>query len=75
MQALLSDLAGEPDFCAELLEAVWDVQSGRTDEWSMNYNAYGVEVRSGGAHVMFLGDSCSVPLALLEAAVARRVGL
>ncbi len=78
VKALLSDLAGLPDNAAELPEAVWDVQSGRVAEWSMNYNVYGVEVLPGGARVTFGWsdpDACSVPLDVLAAVVAAHLRL
>jgi hypothetical protein len=74
-RALLSDLAGWPDFAAELLEAVRGVQSGRVAEWSMRYNAYGVEVRPTGARVTFLDDSCPVPLDLLATVLTKHLRL
>lgn len=75
-RALLTDLAGDPDSAAELLEAVWDVQAGRVSEWSMQYNVYGVEVRPGGARVTFNGDpddGCPVPLDVLAVVVSRHL--
>jgi hypothetical protein len=70
---LLTDLAGQSDFATELLAAVWDVQSGRVAEWSMNYNVFGVEIRPDGARVTFLDDSCPVPLAVLAAVVGKHL--
>ena len=62
---MLSDLAGEPDFASELLEAVWDVQSGRFADWSMGYNAYSVELLPTGAIIRFLDDAALIPLYVL----------
>jgi hypothetical protein len=53
VRGLLTDLAGVPNFAAELLAAVWDVQAGRVAEWSMQYNVYGVEMRPDGARITF----------------------
>lgn len=64
-RALLTDLAGAPEFAAELLEAVRDVQAGRITDWSMQYNAYGVQVSTDGAKVTFMGESCAVPLEVI----------
>ncbi len=75
VKALLSDLAGWPDNATELLEAVWDVQSGRLTEYSMNYNVYRIEVLPAGARVMFIDDSCQVSLELLASVVARHLQL
>ena len=73
-RALLTDLAGCPTHATELLEAVWDVESGRVEEWSMNYNVFGVELRSDGARIAFLDDSTSMPLAVLAAVVIEHLG-
>ncbi|HEY1191454.1 MAG TPA: hypothetical protein VGE74_27715 [Gemmata sp.] len=74
-RALLSDLAGHPHFAAELLQAVWDVQSGRFAEWSVGYNVYGIEVLPGGATVRFLEDAAPVPLDVLVGVLADHLGL
>lgn len=78
VRALLSDLAGWPDSAAELLEAVWDVQTGRVSEWGMQYNVYGVQVRPGGARVTFNGDDndgCPIPLEVLATIVSKHLRL
>jgi hypothetical protein len=74
-KALLTDLAGWPDCTADLLEAVWDVQSGRASEWVMNYNVYTVVVQPDGAMVTFQEYSCRVPLGVLETVIAEHLGV
>jgi hypothetical protein len=74
-RALLSDLAGRPHCAVELLQAVWDVQSGRFAEWSMGYNVYGVELLPAGAAIRFLDDTAPVPLDVLAEVLADHLGL
>jgi hypothetical protein len=76
VRALLTDLAGDADSAAELLEAVRDVLADRLPEWSMQYNVYGINVRLIGARVTFNGnpdDGCPVPLDVLAAIVGRHL--
>lgn len=72
---LLSDLAGSHENSLELLEAVWDIQSGRLSEWSTTYNVYRVEIWRSCARITFLGDWCELPLHVLESAVGKRLDL
>jgi len=58
---------------------VWDVQSGRIPECSMQFNVYGVELQPVGALVTFFGysapEACSVPLDMLAAVLCKHLGL
>ena len=72
-RSLLTDLAGRSDLAIELLEAVWDVESGRVEEWTMNYYVFGVKLRPVGARITFLGDSSAVPLRDLAAVVIEHL--
>ena len=76
-QALLSDLAGLPQVCAEILQAIEDVKNGRIPEWSASYNVYLVEAQNNGARITFCtkcdgtDDNCLVPLEVLAAVVEQ----
>lgn len=74
-RALLTDLAGELDVAAEILEGAWDVQAGRLPEWSMTFNVYGVEMRPDGVRVDFIDESCLVPWEVFEVVLGERLGL
>ncbi len=73
---LLTDLAGLQHDASELLEAIWDVQTGRILEWSMGYNIYRVRLNPQSAQVTFDTDEgCPVPLELLEEIVVKQLQL
>ena len=73
VRGLLTDLAGGLEGAAELLAAVQAACRGEAAGWSMGYNVYAIRIEPGGAFVTFAGDSCPVPLDVLEAVVAQHL--
>ena len=73
VRGLLTDLAGDPEGAAELLDALRAAHRGEVAEWSMAYNVYAIRIEPGGAVVTFACDACPVPLDVLEAVVAEHI--
>lgn len=73
VRGLLTDLAGGPEGAADLLAAALAARQGEATEWSMGYNVYAIQIEPRGAVVTFAGDSCPVPLGVLEAVVAQHL--